>query len=440
MLEPVNRRKFLKQSVKVGSAVTLSATLMQLSACSSEAKPRPISQLIRDPNGVCDLPAGFSYKVISAYDEVMTDGHMVPDYHDGMGCFSGPNDEIILVRNHEIAGYLFNDPESPEPEYAYDPKASGGTVTIWLDQDLNLIKHYLSLTGTIVNCSGGKTPWNTWISCEEASPAMFGDTWFMGKRHGYNFEVDPLKPLQKAQPLKAMGRFKHEAVAFDPFSGNVYQTEDHMNGCFYQFIPTDKTDLVKGGELQALKFKDAGITHTTENPLTLHQKYPCEWVAIDEPDPEENNVRKQGKAKGAAVFMRGEGLVAHQDGVYFVCTAGGSHNKGQIFKYTANQENNEGIIELIYEAKEDGILEKPDNITVNAWGDLIICEDNSLEQKCLVGLTAEGQIYHIAANSQAEWAGACFSPDGNTLFANIHKDPGMTIAIKGPWGKLRVQS
>ncbi len=433
----INRRKFLGKSIKVGGAMTLSATLLQLSACSSDTKARPLPNLVTDPQGICDLPKGFTYQVISAYDEIMSDGHKVPDYHDGMGCFAGPKDEIILVRNHEIAGYLFSDPESPEPDFAYDPKASGGTVTIWLDQDLNVLEHYLSLTGTIVNCCGGKTPWGTWISSEEASPATFGDTWLMGKRHGYNFEVDPLKPLQKAQPLKAMGRFKHEAVAFDPVSGKVYQTEDQMYGCFYQFIPKHKTDLSKGGVLQALKFKDNNIKHSSQDQLELNKKYPCEWVTIDEPDPEEDNVRKQGQSKGAAVFVRGEGVVAHADGIYFACTSGGADGVGQIFKYTPNQDNNEGVIELLYEAKKGGLIEKPDNITVNAWGDLIICEDNSLDKKCLLGLTAAGHIYHIAANSQAEWAGACFSPDGQTLFANIHKDPGMTIAIRGPWESLR---
>jgi len=46
---------------------------------------------------VCDLPKGFTYKIISQQGEVMSDGHKVLGYHDGMGCFSGPNDEIILV-------------------------------------------------------------------------------------------------------------------------------------------------------------------------------------------------------------------------------------------------------------------------------------------------------------------------------------------------------
>ena len=35
----------------------------------------------------------------------------------------------------------------------------------------------------------------------------------------------------------------------------------------------------------------------------------------------------------------------------------------------------------------------------------------------------------------AEWAGATFSPDGTTLYANI-QTPGVTFAITGPWDAL----
>ena len=101
---------------------------------------------------------------------------------------------------------------------------------------------YLSLAGTLVNCSGGKTPWNTWISCEEiVTNKGIGLT----KNHGYNFEVIPsLEPhLTKAVPLKDMGRFRHEGVAFDKENGYVYQTEDRSDSLFYRFIPKVKEKL-----------------------------------------------------------------------------------------------------------------------------------------------------------------------------------------------------
>ena len=69
------------------------------------------------------------------------------------------------------------------------------------------------------------------------------------------------------------------------------------------------------------------------------------------------------------------------------------------------------------------------------WGDLILCEDGGGEQ-FLVGITPEGKFFKLARNakSNSEFAGACFSPDGSTLFVNIQHQ-GLTLAITGPWNR-----
>ena len=41
-----------------------------------------------DPNGLLDLPEGFTYQVISQSGETMDDGLLVPGQPDGMGCFA----------------------------------------------------------------------------------------------------------------------------------------------------------------------------------------------------------------------------------------------------------------------------------------------------------------------------------------------------------------
>ena len=233
-----------------------------------------------------------------------------------------------------------------------------------------------------------------------------------------------------------MGRFKHEAVAIDEKSGIAYQTEDDMKGCFYRFIPNKKEHYEEGGVLQALKFVDEKIWHTTKVPLNIKKSYPVEWVTIDDPDPKDFTVNKQAKEKGAAVFVRGEGAIAHEDGIYFACTQGGAKGIGQFFKYIPNEVGENGSIQLVFEATENGVLENPDNITLNEWGDLIICEDSRQSSNCLIGLTPEKHIYYIAGNNTSEWCGACFSPDGKILFANIQK-LGITVGIQGPWEYLR---
>jgi secreted PhoX family phosphatase len=64
---------------------------------------------------------------------------------------------------------------------------------------------------------------------------------------------------------------------------------------------------------------------------------------------------------------------------------------------------------------------------------LILCEDGGGEQ-FLRGLTQQGEIFDFALNvlNGSEFAGATFSPDGETLFVNI-QTPGITLAIWGPW-------
>ena len=88
---------------------------------------------------------------------------------------------------------------------------------------------------------------------------------------------------------------------------------------------------------------------------------------------------------------------------------------------------------LIAESAPDSILHNADNLTMAPWGDLVVCEDTS-DHCGLVGIRPDGSLYTLADNaySGSELSGACFSPDGNTLFVNIQY-PGTTLAIRGPF-------
>ncbi len=98
-----------------------------------------------------------------------------------------------------------------------------------------------------------------------------------------------------------------------------------------------------------------------------------------------------------------------------------------------NEQDEPGQLTLIAESTHDSLLRNGDTLTMAPWGDLIICEDTS-DHCGLVGIRPDGTQYAIADNaySNAEMAGACFSPDGKILFVNIQY-PGMTFAITGPW-------
>jgi secreted PhoX family phosphatase len=374
------------------------------------------------------LPPGFNYTAISYTGQKMTDNTLVPGNHDGMAAFPGPNNRTILVRNHELNPTA----NGVIASKVYD-QIGGGTTTIVLGPNRRVEKHFASLAGTIRNCAGGPTPWGTWVSCEESLTIA-------AKKHGYNFEVRATEDIQVADPipLVAMGRFNHEAIAVDPETGWVYQTEDEGDSCFYRFRPHQKGNLQSGGILEALVIEGMPRVNTRSNFLQYkNQPLPVQWVQIDNVDPVNNDVnisvRRQAQNKNAAIFSRGEGCWYGNGLVYFTCTNGGNARQGQVFAY--NPQDNTLI--LVVESSNAEELNAPDNITVAPFGDLFICEDGS-GTEYVQGVNQRGEVYRFATNAinGSEFAGVCFSPDGKTMFVNI-QSPGITLAIWGPWTRKR---
>lgn len=419
-----------------------------------------------DPKGILNLPRGFSYKIISRRGNRMSDGFFVPGLADGMGTFRGNNDKTIIIRNHEVSpkdvknGAFGEDLKllsrlSPNQFYDYGhgekPGLGGTTTLIYNHKTQQVEQECLSLVGTVRNCAGGVTPWGSWISCEEST--LKSDKIFE-KDHGYNFEVPAISEVKlfDPEPIKAMGRFYHEAVSVDPRTGIVYQTEDRPDGLIYRFIPERPGKLQDGGKLQILAIKGApsfdtrNWTNTGAPEMQIGKKYEIAWLDIDDIESPEDDLRYRGRALGAAVFARAEGMWFGQNEFYFACTNGGKMLHGQIFKYVLSpyegqdQEKTEpSTLEIFIEPNNSAIVESCDNLTIGSNGDLIICEDTPTPR--IIGVTPEGKIFQIAKNIgySSEFAGATFSPDGQTLFVNI-QGPGLTIAITGPWGNRIVES
>ncbi|MDC1050622.1 DUF839 domain-containing protein [Candidatus Marinimicrobia bacterium] len=417
------------------------------------------SNLVEDPKGILNLPHGFSYNIISKYKDKMKDGLRVPNAADGMGCFDGGGNNIILVRNHELGHFpIIQNTFRKKSPYGrgisrylkknknkfYDYKGKntecyGGTTTIVYNMKTEkIIDQHLSLSGTLVNCSGGQTPWGTWISCEETVKKKQGKVY---KNHGFNFEVIPLDSNSSngPLPLKDMGRFRHEAVAFDTNNGFVYQTEDREDGLFYRFIPNVRNDLSSGGKLQALSlenFISSDCSNWKTRNFKVGDSHKVKWVTLDNVESPEDDLRIRGKSKGCASFARGEGMWCDNDNVYFTSTTGGKRKLGQVWRYIIGDNNSDGMLELFFESDNKNLLSMPDNIVVTPWGDLLVSEDGKGHDR-LVGIKPDGETYLFAKNiyNNSEFAGAVFSPDKKVLFVNIYK-PTMTIAITGPWKNI----
>jgi hypothetical protein len=264
------------------------------------------------------------------------------------------------------------------------------------------------------------------------------------ENHGYCFEIPsaadgPVVPV----PLKAMGRFVHEAIAVEPATGIVYLTEDAGAAGFYRFMPNVRGKLCNGGRLEMLRLSDIG-NYDTRTGQRVGRRFACEWVTIDEPDSASPTmpsdfVFSQGFAKGGAMFARLEGCWWGDGSVYFAATSGGDAGAGQVWRYVPGPRG--GTLVLVFESPSASVLNAPDNVLVSPRGGVLLCEDGA-GTNYVRGLTRSGSVFDLVGNNAntSEWAGACFSPQGRTLFVNMQGSTttgsstlGATYAVWGPW-------
>lgn len=289
----MERRTVLRAAVLGGSSAVFGGTLWRGAAYAAPAQPGtgPYGALgSPNANGI-RLPSGFTSRIIARSGQTVSGTsytwHNAPDggacYADGTGW--------IYVSNSEI-------------------NPSGGASAVKFSSTGAITGAYRILSSTRQNCAGGKTPWNTWLSCEEVSL-------------GYVYETDPWG-VNAAVRRAAMGRFKHEAAAADPVRKVIYLTEDESNGRFYRFVPTTWGNL-SSGTLQVLVAGSA-----TSGSFT--------WANVPDPDGSPTTTRTQ--VSGSKSFNGGEGCHYANDTVWFT-------TKGDNRVWQLNLTNN--TYELAYD-------------------------------------------------------------------------------------------
>ncbi len=351
----LSRRTLLGMGVAFGAAAFVTAAVNPMAALAARNRlgfsPVPANTL-----DTITLAKGYRWHVVARWgDPLWSDGvafdartrgtgasqeRAVGDNIDGMALFTTGGRHVLAVNNEYVNLGIFYG--SGKPKTADDVRKGkaghgltvmevaqrGGTWSIVKDSPYNrritadtpmeitgpARGHALLQTaadpsgtrclGTWNNCGNGRTPWGTYLACEEnfngyfsssdpelaISPAFRrygiglkdrGHAWAMAdprfdiarhpnepNRAGWVVEIDPLDPASTPKKRTALGRFKHEnaelVLAADG-RAVVYMGDDERGEFLYRFVSDgrhaeggDNRNLLDSGRLYAARFADTG--------------------------------------------------------------------------------------------------------------------------------------------------------------------------------------
>ena len=474
----MNRRNFIKGSAVFGGALAALGPFQALSARrvlgAAIAKSEGYGPLVN--KGDLWLPIDFNYQIISVQGTIMSDGQPTPGIFDGMAAYRGRGGTTVLIRNHENRERTGEQKVLTPSNLQYNEAARGGNTKLEVRRkhtgtdpttgqalyNYEVVRDFAILGGTSTNCAGGIRSPHTWITCEEVVKRL------NGKKHGYIFEIDAdADGPVAAIPVVQAGRRAHEAAA--EAAGIIYMTEDRgitpdpvlgsIGSCFYRYIPNPRGAGYRlaetAGPLQALKVRDE-FHANMDIGRTVGVPYPVEWVAVPEPDHDDDTDarvdrvpgftpnRVQAQDNGAAYFDRLEGMWTEpgESRIYFDTTSGGAAKLGQVWEYHPGRET----LTLVFESSSSAELQNPDNVVVVPQTGHIFLQEDGDDEQYVRGITRDGEIYDFArtTSNETEFCGGCFDPDGKTFYLNQQGDRGslpggptdaraVTYAIYGPF-------
>jgi hypothetical protein len=275
----------------------------------------------------------------------------------------------------------------------------GGVGALKFDRYGNLINYDMLLTGTSMNCGGGRTPWDTWVSCEEVLDV------------GQLYQVDPSGERPPQLMSMAIEGGIWESFAYDDRNKDVprfFVTEDHHKGCLRRFTPdvTNWDDpwqmLHNPGKTEYLML----IPNATNNGGI--------FVWTDDFDAAKENA--------FVYYQHTEGIDVYGGELYFVCKKIKQLFALQLDDFTYwNRTTVHGLF--------DGRPDQMQRILGDSRDLLYFTEEGGKD----AGVHARdhlGRFYTVfeSPDYDDETTGLAFSPDGRFLYT-AYQDTGVLYAV-----------
>ena len=416
------RRTFLRNAMTAAGTVAAIPAMQGLSFIGSHGRvsaakgfggygPLVPTPDLRDGVKRIALPEGFTYRTFSVAGTLMSDGNKVPLAHDGMGVFNMPDGKFRLVRNHEDRNSAGNGTTALDAGLSYDMQGWRRTTTLVVNPfTRELERDLVSLSGTTVNCAGGVTPWESWITCEETNVGPTPTTWL--KQHGYCFDVPAAAERQVAGGADpGHGPLRARSGGCRPGDGIVYETEDNGNNSgFYRFIP-NTPGVLSGGKTRDARCRGRQRLqhgHRTDCRRAAGRRNGCDSPIPTLPARARPRSSIRASRSAAPALARLEGCWYGNGAIYFASTSGGDAGGGQVWEFRPEGDERRADADLRVTGESE--LDSPDNLTVSPQGALLLCEDGGGDQ-FMRGVTLDGRIFDFAENIQNdfEWAGATFA-------------------------------